>query len=414
MATETDAAESGAPTLVVVRTRPLGRGGGAPAISVSADGRTLTCAPPNAPGLDFEFDAVLDERAAQRDVYALVRPVVASVLAGVDATLLAYGQTGSGKTYTMFSAGEGEDAGVVPRAAAELAAGAAAAAAAEGGTFALSLAAVECYNERLICLLNPAAADLQVLHAAARGARVPGLTWAPAADAAAWRALAARALEARAVGATGANASSSRSHCVVLLRVELTAAGGGAPRAATLSLVDLAGSERAARAGGTGAVLAEGCAINRSLLALGSVVGALAEAHAKGGAAGAVPRVPWRDSKLTRLLQGALGGGARTAVIVCASPAAADAHETLAALRFGARARGIEGAARPSATADSPGGGAAALAAARAEAAELARRLAGVLAAAPRAGPWLAAAAAQLAGLAAFAALESARPCACA
>jgi kinesin family protein 5 len=409
MAAETAADESGAPTLVVVRTRPLGRGG---AISVRADGRTLTCAPPDAPGLDFEFDAVLDERAAQRDVYALVRPVVASVLAGFDATLLAYGQSGSGKTYTIF--GEGENAGVVPRAAAELAAGAAAAAAAAGGTFALSLAAVECYNERLICLLNPAAADLQVFHDAARGVQVPGLTWAPAADAAACCALAARALEARAVGATGMNAASSRSHCVVLLRVEQTAAAGGATRAATLRLVDLAGSERAARTGGTGAVLAEGCAINRSLLALGSVVGALAEAHAKGGAAGAAPRVPWRDSKLTRLLQGALGGGARAAVIVCASPAAADAHETLAALRFGARARGVEGAARPNAAADSPGAGAAALAAARAEAAELARRLAGALAAAPRAGPWLAAAAAQLAGLAAFAALERARPCACA
>jgi len=101
-----------------------------------------------------------------------------------------------------------------------------------------------------------------------------------------------------------------------------------------VSLQDLAGSERQSKTDTQGHALCEGQHINRSLLVLSTVVSALAEGKAKS-------HVPYRDSKLTRLLQDSLGGSAKTCIIVCCSPAASNAQETLSSLRFGARARGI-------------------------------------------------------------------------
>lgn len=121
----------------------------------------------------------------------------------------------------------------------------------------------------------------------------------------------------------------------------------------------MAGSERQSKTGAQGLTLKEGQNINKSLLVLGSVVNALCE----GGGGAAPGRVPYRDSKLTRLLQDSLGGTSRTVIVVCASPAAANYAESLAALRFGARARAVQSKVAPNAiTSGMSAGGAAAVA----------------------------------------------------
>ena len=151
-----------------------------------------------------------------------------------------------------------------------------------------------------------------------------------------------RASSTRAMGTTTSNATSSRSHAILIVAV------GGvktwrAP--ATLALVDLAGSERVTRTGAVGSTADEGRAINASLAVLGRVVSALAAGR---------PHVPFRDAALTRVLRDGLSGGARPTVIVYASPGEADAGETLGALRFGARARGLDAAVHATVSASVP------------------------------------------------------------
>ena len=178
-------------------------------------------------------------------------------------------------------------------------------------------------------------------------------------------AILARANARRAVGATGLNADSSRSHLIIALSLER-------PRTAISSklfLVDLAGAEKVRRSGAAGSRLDEACGINKSLSALGNVVAALTAAEGAEKTASAAerndaslprvfcessaaresphPHVPYRDSKLTRLLQEALGGDARATLVTCLSPNAADAAESLSTLRFGARARNVVGVAAP-------------------------------------------------------------------
>ena len=230
----------------------------------------------------------------------------------------------------------------------------------------------------------------------------------------------------RAVGRTGLNADSSRSHLVVGFRVETTT--GIEPRtsssSAKLFLVDLAGCEKAAKSLAAGERLDEAKGINRSLSALGNVVSALVERDrvVKGGGGNpavggsspgggtaeeadsspssggvrhhspTVPHVPYRDSKLTFLLQESLGGNARATLVVCLSPDDADASETLSSLRFGARARRVSarlvkgGGGNPSVPGSTPGGAAAEIAALRARVATLTKELAAAAAARGRIG----------------------------
>jgi kinesin family protein 5 len=153
----------------------------------------------------------------------------------------------------------------------------------------------------------------------------------------------------RSTGATDLNEDSSRSHLVVILRMET------AKFHSKLFLVDLAGCEQVRRSGAAGSRLDEACGINKSLSALGNVVAALTAAKAEDDLPasadtpakkkGAAPHVPYRDSKLTFLLSEALGGNARAVLVTCLSPSVADAAETLSTLRFGVRARRI--VARP-------------------------------------------------------------------
>jgi hypothetical protein len=147
----------------------------------------------------------------------------------------------------------------------------------------------------------------------------------------------------RAVGETNMNAASSRSHAVLTLRLSLTygssgGSGKGLTRSSKLHLIDLAGSERADSTGAAGERLKEGAQINKSLSALGNVITALTTSGRS--------HVPYRDSKLTRLLQDSLGGNCVTVMLCCVSPAASSYDETLASLRFAQRAKLVKNVAR--------------------------------------------------------------------
>ena len=292
------------------------------------------------------------------------------------------GPTGSGKTHTLFGGGDGTPGseGVIARAVARLGAGLGAAAAASASSPltpapatpsapaaalppstaslpqspSVSVSVVEVYCDRVYCLLSPVRPEVTLTaggHGDGGGVGLAGAAAPAATSPAGLAAHIAAGAAARAVGSTAANARSSRSHCVVFIRVS---PGAGAPPA-VLALADLAGSERVAKAqtaAGT-AAFDEGRAINQSLAALGNVIAALTTAAPAGAAgeagpavgAGAAPslptHIPYRASKLTRLLQGVIGVAASTSFLVCASAAGADAKETLCALRFGVRARGV-------------------------------------------------------------------------
>ena len=224
----------------------------------------------------------------------------------------------------------------------------------------------------------------------------------------------------RAVGRTGLNADSSRSHLIVGFRVETSKETAATPglepgtsrsSSAKLFLVDLAGCEKAAKSLAAGDRLDEAKGINKSLSALGNVVSALVERDRVGAfggnppVAGSTPdgadeadspsgassksgvpkqtppssHVPYRDSKLTFLLQESLGGNARATLVVCLSPDVADTAETMSSLRFGARARRVSARlerGNRSVAGSIPGGGAAEIAALRAQVAKLTRDLA--------------------------------------
>ncbi|XP_052738469.1 kinesin-like protein KIF21A [Bicyclus anynana] len=317
----------------------------------------------------FTFDYAFEPSADQQDVYeTCVRKLVEAALDGYNATVLAYGQTGSGKTYTMGSGWEGEQIdddkrGIIPRAIRDLFAGAderADAARSQGQLppeFSVQAQFIELYNEDIVDLLDPAKdpfskGTLRITEDGCGGVRIVGASMRAVRGAKeALGALRAGAL-ARTTAATNMNSSSSRSHAVftLLLRQRRLAADqdsaeretdGETPEqyetlTAKFHFVDLAGSERLKRTGATGERAKEGISINCGLLALGNVISALGDKSRK------VLHVPYRDSKLTRLLQDSLGGNSNTVMIACVSPSDRDFMETLNTLKYANRARNIK------------------------------------------------------------------------
>ena len=325
--------------------------------------------------VQFEVDRVLTPAEDQAAVYnEVAQPVVEAVALGATGCIMCYGQTGSGKTYTLAGGGGGAgggergEGGIVERTLRQLLPAGAAAGAAP-----LRMAYVQVYMELLQDLVRPESA-VQLREHPESGVFLEGVAWRELRDfEGATREV--RAAEARrATAFTKLNADSSRSHALLLLSVPprpaapheelppgfggaagapgtggagvLGAAGAGAAFAAgqggvgRLYLVDLAGSERTKRSGVEGQGFDEACSINQSLTTLGRCIQLLAVAS-HGKARG--ERLPFRESKLTRLLSPALGGSglgaaARTTLVCCVSPSAADRHETLSTLEFGANA----------------------------------------------------------------------------
>lgn len=284
----------------------------------------------------YTFDAAHGAGVSQKEVYeSVAKPMVADVLRGFNATLFAYGQTGAGKTHSMFGprdcAFTDGAAGVVPRLLVDLFSSLK-----EGDAVALSC--LELYDDLRDLLAegdgSKARKHVRIVETRDGTIDVDGCVEAEVGDARAALDLLTSALANRKTACHEMNADSSRSHFVTSLRVTRPSTNASS----VVRLVDLAGSERVAKTNATGATLDEAKRINSSLSALGNVISALTSATAS--------HVPYRDSKLTRLLQSSLGGNAKTALLVCVSASSLQCEETVSSLRFGIRAKRVKNAAK--------------------------------------------------------------------
>ncbi|KAJ8008742.1 hypothetical protein DPEC_G00081580 [Dallia pectoralis] len=351
---------------VVVRCRPLNRkeaaAAGAPGIPgggggiVEMDVRLGQVvlrnprAPPGEPQKTFTFDSVYDASSKQRDLYEeTVRPLIDSVLDGFNGTIFAYGQTGTGKTYTMQGAWlDPERRGVIPNAFEHVFTQISRSPA--DRQYLIRASYLEIYREEIRDLLDHnvqsghgpnshghSARSLDLRENPESGVYVRDLTSCVCRSVKEVEEVMNLGNQARSVGATDMNEHSSRSHTLFLLTVECSQAGLDGQqhiRVGRLNLVDLAGSERQAKTGVHGERLKEAAKINLSLSALGNVISALAD--------GRSGHVPYRDSKLTRLLQDSLGGNARTVMVATLGPAPQHYEETLTTLRYANRAKNIQ------------------------------------------------------------------------
>ncbi|XP_049596083.1 kinesin-like protein KIF3B [Syngnathus scovelli] len=290
-------------------------------------------APPGEPAKEFTFHSVFGWGSTQSEVYDdAVRPLVDSVLLGFNGTVFAYGQTGTGKTWTMRGVpADSEKRGVIPNAFHHIFAHISRT---RGQKYLVRSSYLEIYQEEIWDLLMERGRKLELKESPQEGVYVKDLSWVVTKDPAEMHHLLMLGDRSRSVGATNANRCSSRSHAIFAVTVECGSESEDPVRVGRLNMVDLAGSERQSRTGAQGGRLREAAKINLSLSALGNVISALADG--KGG------HVPYRDSKLTRLLRDSLGGNAKTVMIATVGPSERDRHESLATLRYAGRAKNIK------------------------------------------------------------------------
>uniref|UniRef100_A0A8C5NBY3 Kinesin-like protein n=1 Tax=Gouania willdenowi TaxID=441366 RepID=A0A8C5NBY3_GOUWI len=334
---------------VVVRCRPLNQKekmmGHKHAVTVDEIRGTITVnklETPHEPPKTFTFDTVFGPESKQLDVYNLTaRPIIDSVLEGYNGTIFAYGQTGTGKTYTM----EGvravpEQRGIIPNSFAHVFGHIAKA---EGDTrFLVRVSYLEIYNEEVRDLLGKDQMQrLEVKERPDVGVYIKDLSGYVVNNADDMDRIMTLGHKNRSVGATNMNEHSSRSHAIFTITIECSekgADGNQHVRMGKLHLVDLAGSERQGKTGATGQRLKEATKINLSLSTLGNVISALVD--------GKSTHVPYRNSKLTRLLQDSLGGNSKTMMCANIGPADYNYDETISTLRYANRAKNIKNKAR--------------------------------------------------------------------
>lgn len=357
---------------VFCRVRPLmpeeDGGGGAgegPAVSYPAllsndlQGQPIELAQSNGSKHAFTFDRVFGPDTSQADVFEEIEQLVQSALDGYKVCIFAYGQTGSGKTYTMLGQpSDAEHRGLIPRSLEQIFE-TSQKMRAQGWSFCMQASMLEIYNEAVRDLLAPASSasaagargsgvgavnswDVKESSAAVSGG---GKSYAIKHDAkgntsvsdltvvevASWQevsGLLSLAAMHRRTGKTAMNERSSRSHCVFTLRISCYNSSTQQSATGVLNLIDLAGSERLSRSQATGDRLKETQAINKSLSSLGDVICAIANRE---------PHVPFRNSKLTYLLQPCLGGDAKTLMFVNVAPDKASLGESLCSLRFASK-----------------------------------------------------------------------------
>ncbi|KAJ2118741.1 hypothetical protein GGF48_004464, partial [Coemansia sp. RSA 921] len=260
------------------------------------------------------------------------------VFNGYNGTVFCYGQTGSGKTFTMMGADIDNDSlkGITPRIV-------------EGVfgqivespptvEYMVKASYMEIYMERIRDLLNPDETNLPVHEDKANGVYVKGLMEVFVSSIDEVYQVMRQGAKNRVVAYTNMNAESSRSHSIFQITIEQKDTVSGKTKMGRLFLVDLAGSEKVGKTGATGQTLEEAKKINKSLSALGMVINALTD--------GKSTHIPYRDSKLTRILQESLGGNSRTTLIINCSPSSFNAAETVGTLRFGMRAKSIKNKAK--------------------------------------------------------------------
>lgn len=294
----------------------------------------------------FTFSNVFGPKSSQIEVYrAVVQPLIDEVLAGYNCTVFAYGQTGTGKTFTMEGEHSAESnvswehdplAGIVPRTLSQLFD--------ElrqlEVDFSVKVSFLELYNEELFDLLSSPedTTKLRIFEDASKKGAVivSGLEEVSVHSKADVYKILEQGSHKRQTAATLMNAQSSRSHTVFTVTVHMrlsTNDGEDVMRTGKINLVDLAGSESIGRSGAVDKRAREAGSINQSLLTLGRVITALVE-HS--------PHIPYRGSKLTRILQESLGGSTKTSIIATVSPSASNIEETVSTLEYAHRAKNIK------------------------------------------------------------------------
>lgn len=360
------------PVKVALRIRPLNQREKNDACSECL--RTISNEPQVILGKDkpFTYDYVFGQNTPQIDIYeASVQPLLDALFKGYNATVLAYGQTGSGKTFTMGSGyatlstamasisstesqmtilnlNDLDEVGVIPRVLNDL------------FTriddeknsnkdlkFNVKVSFVEVYNEEIKDLFNIKGTQESLnIREENNTIRVMNLSEIEVKNSISTIQLLERGSQGRVVGGTAMNDQSSRSHAIFTITLEQNNnLNSNAPNSensgvikSKFHLVDLAGSERQSKTKAEGIRLKEGININLGLLALGNVISVLGEENSSNK----TKHVPYRESKLTRLLQDSLGGNSHTVMIACVSPADSNMEETLNTLRYADRARKIK------------------------------------------------------------------------
>ena len=356
-------ASSGECVKVVVRCRPLSQQevsqGKQSTVRIDAKMGQIQVTNPKVEGKGgtFTFDTVYNWDTEQITLYQeTASPIVDSVLEGYNGTIFAYGQTGTGKTFTMEGAGSNDKLkGIIPNAfdhvfrAIETS---------EDKEFLVRASFLEIYNEEIRDLLAKTPQNrLELKESVDSGIYVKNLTSFVVKGVSEIGNVLAVGKKNRSVGTTLMNQDSSRSHSIFTVVIECseriqatkdgakaeasTKAGGKKDakdgtkiRMGKLNLVDLAGSERQSKTGATGERLKEATKINLSLSALGNVISALVD--------GRSGHIPYRDSKLTRLLQDSLGGNTKTVMVANIGPADYNYDETMSTLRYANRAKNIK------------------------------------------------------------------------
>ncbi|KAG5547841.1 hypothetical protein RHGRI_013503 [Rhododendron griersonianum] len=278
----------------------------------------------------YAFDKVFGQSTMSHEVYDIAaRPVVKAAMEGVNGTVFAYGVTSSGKTHTMH--GDQNSPGVIPLAIKDVFS---IIQDTPGREFLLRVSYLEIYNEVINDLLDPTGQNLRVREDA-QGTYVEGIKEEVVLSPGHALSFIAAGEEHRHVGSNNYNLFSSRSHTIFTLMIESSAHGDEYDGVvfSQLNLIDLAGSE-SSKTETSGLRRKEGAYINKSLLTLGTVIGKLSEGKAS--------HVPYRDSKLTRLLQSSLSGHGHVSLICTVTPASSNMEETHNTLKFASRAKRVE------------------------------------------------------------------------
>lgn len=282
---------------------------------------------------------MFDADSRQNDVFDFsIRSTVDDILNGYNGTVFAYGQTGAGKSYTMMGSDidDDENKGIIPRIVEQMFASIMAS---PGNIeYTVRVSYMEIYMERIRDLLVPQNDNLPVHEEKSRGVYVKGLLEIYVSSVQEVYEVMRRGDATRAVAATNMNQESSRSHSIFVATITQKNVETGSAKSGQLFLVDLAGSEKVGKTGASGQTLEEAKKINKSLSALGMVINALTD--------GKSTHIPYRDSKLTRILQESLGGNSRTTLIINCSPSSYNDAETVSTLRFGVRAKAIKNKAK--------------------------------------------------------------------
>ncbi|XP_031659514.1 kinesin-like protein KIF3B isoform X1 [Oncorhynchus kisutch] len=285
----------------------------------------------------FTFDSVYDWNSKQVDLYdETFRPLVDSVLLGFNGTIFAYGQTGTGKTYTMEGVrNDPERRGVIPNSFEHVFTHISRS---QNQQYLVRASYLEIYQEEIRDLLSKdQSGRLELKERPDTGVYVKDLSSFVTKSVREIEHVMNVGNQNRSVGSTNMNEHSSRSHAIFVITIECSELGVDGEnhiRVGKLNLVDLAGSERQTKTGAQGERLKEATKINLSLSALGNVISALVD--------GRSTHIPYRDSKLTRLLQDSLGGNAHTVMVANIGPASYNVEETLTTLRYSNRAKNIK------------------------------------------------------------------------